>query len=83
MKDKTDPLSLHRQVTTIAAAEFLGIVPRTLEKLRQKGGGPRYVRFSAKCVRYRISDLLAWQASKVREHTSDIPESPPQHQYRR
>jgi predicted DNA-binding transcriptional regulator AlpA len=81
MKDN-EALRLHRQINTAEAAEFLGLVVRTLEKLRQKGGGPKYVRISAKCVRYRISDLLAWQTSLERAHTADVPDLPPQHRRR-
>jgi predicted DNA-binding transcriptional regulator AlpA len=53
------------------AGEMLGLSIRTLQDWRCRGGGPRYLKISAKCVRYDIADILEWaQASKVR-HTSE------------
>lgn len=43
-----------------AAANFLGLVPRTMQSWRQKGIGPAYVKISARCLRYSLSDLQAW-----------------------
>ncbi len=59
-----------RQVPTPAAADLLGLTPRTLEKMRLHGGGPRFVRVSATCVRYRLTDLAAWQESRLRSNTT-------------
>ena len=53
------------------AAEFLGLVDRTLQKMRQRGGGPRFVRLSSRCVRYRRDDLRQWADARVRTSTSD------------
>lgn len=46
------------------AAEFLRVQPRTLEAWRQKLIGPRFIRHSARCVRYRVGDLQAWVVSR-------------------
>ena len=47
------------------AAEFLRIQPRTLEAWRARGGvGPKFIRYSARCVRYRLGDLQAWVVSR-------------------
>lgn len=43
-----------------AAAQFLGITPRTLKDWRLKGTGPRFHRLSDRTVRYRRSDLEAF-----------------------
>jgi len=44
---------------TRAAAEFLGIAPKTLENWRWMGqDGPRWVRIGRRTVRYRKSDLV-------------------------
>lgn len=51
------------------AAARLGLAPRTLESFRFKGGGPPFVRISARCVRYRPADLDAWIADRVHLHT--------------
>jgi predicted DNA-binding transcriptional regulator AlpA len=47
-------------VTETEAAVLMGLAPRTLQSWRQHGRGPRYIRVSARAVRYRRSDLLAW-----------------------
>ena len=54
-----------------AAAQALGLTPRTLQAWRARGGGPPYVRVSSRCVRYRVVDLDAWAAVRVRTSTSD------------
>lgn len=59
------PLEHYRQIDTDAAAEWLSLSTRMLEKLRQTGNGPRFVRISQKCVRYRIVDLIAWQEARI------------------
>lgn len=43
-----------------AVAELTGLSARTLEGLRRQGRGPAFVKVSARCVRYRYGDLLAW-----------------------
>src|SRR5262245_36742929 len=53
------------------SAELLGVTPRALQAWRQRGGGPAFVRISARCIRYRRKDLLAWAASRLRSSTSD------------
>jgi hypothetical protein len=42
---------------TRAAAELLGVSPKTLEAWRARGAGPRYTRVG-RLVRYRREDLL-------------------------
>jgi predicted DNA-binding transcriptional regulator AlpA len=42
---------------------------RTLQRLRYVGGGPRFVRLHGS-VRYRLTDLEAWIASRVVSSTS-------------
>jgi hypothetical protein len=46
------------------AAQFLHVQPRTLESWRQRRIGPRFVRYSTRCVRYRAQDLQAWLDSQ-------------------
>ena len=55
-----------------AAAVFLGLTDRTLQKFRQMGGGPRYIRLSSRCLRYRRVDLREWAEARVRTSTSDL-----------
>jgi predicted DNA-binding transcriptional regulator AlpA len=58
-------------VDEIVASTFLGVAQRTLQAWRLRGGGPRFVKISSRCVRYRLQDLLAWQADRLRRSTSD------------
>jgi predicted DNA-binding transcriptional regulator AlpA len=58
-------------VNEAGAAALLGLKPRTLTEWRMLGTGPAYVRISNRCIRYRLSDLDAWAAERVRTSTSD------------
>ena len=53
------------------AAAFLGLTERTMQAYRQKGGGPRYIRISSRCLRYRRADLRQWAEALLRNSTSD------------
>jgi excisionase family DNA binding protein len=46
-------------LTTREAARYLSVSPRTLERLRLEGSGPRYCKIK-RSVRYRILDLDAY-----------------------
>jgi hypothetical protein len=47
-----------------AAGKLIGVVGHTMRKWRQLGIGPEYIRISARCVRYRRSDILRWLESR-------------------
>ena len=53
------------------AADFLGLTPRTMQGWRQKGGGPRYVAISSRCLRYTRRWLREHALQHVRTSTSD------------
>jgi predicted DNA-binding transcriptional regulator AlpA len=53
------------------AADFLGVTTRALQKWRATGAGPRYVRISSRCIRYRRRDLIAWAESHLRSSTAE------------
>jgi hypothetical protein len=53
-----------QHLTQSEAALFLRIEPRTLESWRSRGCGPRFVAYSKRCIRYRLSDLKAWVAER-------------------
>lgn len=57
-------------LTTDEAGAFLRLSPRTLEKQRVLGGGPRFRKFGARVV-YAIDDLRAWANGRTYEMTSD------------
>jgi hypothetical protein len=59
-----------RYLTNDEAAEFLRLSPRTLEKQRVIGGGPRFRKFGRR-VMYAVADLEAWADSRSFEMTSD------------
>ena len=53
------------------AGEFLGLTDRTMQKLRQRGGGPKYIHISSRCLRYRRLDLREYAEGRMRSSTSD------------
>ncbi|MHB8766395.1 MAG: helix-turn-helix transcriptional regulator [Deferrisomatales bacterium] len=53
------------------AAVVLGVTPRCLQNWRMIGYGPKHVRLSAACCRYRPEDLDAWIESRLRSSTSE------------
>jgi hypothetical protein len=52
------------------AAQMLNLSPRALEAWRHRGGGPRFLRISGRCIRYRLGDLHAWLVDRERSSTS-------------
>jgi predicted DNA-binding transcriptional regulator AlpA len=62
----TNPL-----LTPAEAGAQLGLTPAALAQLRYTGGGPCFVKLTAKAVRYRQSDLDRWIAGKARSSTRD------------
>jgi predicted DNA-binding transcriptional regulator AlpA len=60
-----------RVLRTPAAAEYVGLSDSTLEKFRLTGEGPQFVRIGVRAVGYRIEDLEAWLAERVRRSTSE------------
>ncbi|MCO6387932.1 AlpA family transcriptional regulator [Aliihoeflea sp. 40Bstr573] len=58
-------------LTTEEAAAYCRQSRSTFEKLRHFGGGPCFIRLSARAIIYRRTDLDAWLAAKARNSTSD------------
>ncbi len=56
---------------TLQAASFLNISPRTLEKHRVTGGGPRFRKFGSR-VLYGAADLQAWADAHSYANTSEV-----------
>jgi len=54
-------------MTPVQAGDFVKLSWRTLERMRQKGGGPPFRRHG-RYIRYHIDDLEAW--SKANSHTT-------------
>lgn len=59
-----------RYLTNHEAAAFLRLSPRTLEKQRVLGGGPRFRKFGRR-VMYAMADLETWANERSFEATSD------------
>ncbi|MEZ5748706.1 MAG: helix-turn-helix domain-containing protein [Caenibius sp.] len=57
-------------VDEMAAANITGISVSSLQKMRVRGGGPPYAKVGNR-VRYRIVDLEAFMAERVRNSTSE------------
>lgn len=56
-------------LNTKELAEYLNVSERTLEKYRMEGDGPRFVKLSARAVRYRVEDVEAWLNNNLRSNT--------------
>jgi hypothetical protein len=59
-----------RYLSTESAAAYLCFSPRTLEKLRCSGGGPRFIKRGKK-VLYALDDLDRWMQAGARGSTSE------------
>lgn len=60
----------NRLVNEKEAAQFLGYTVRALQNWRVRGGGPKFVKVSARSVRYRVSDLGEWVDARIVNSTS-------------
>jgi len=58
-------------VNEIEAAHFLGVSVRSMQGFRYRGGGPRFIRISGRCIKYRRIDLRAWSERRLCTSTSD------------
>jgi hypothetical protein len=55
-------------LSTAQVADWLGVSPQWLEIGRGKNYGPQFTRISARVIRYRRADVVAWL--KARSHKS-------------
>lgn len=55
-----------RHLHQVELAERWRISPRTLERWRWEGKGPRYLKLGGRVV-YRLEDIEAFEAEKLRE----------------
>jgi hypothetical protein len=53
---------------TVSTAKWLGVSTQYLELGRHLGYGPKFIRLSARCIRYRKGAVLDWL--KTRQHAS-------------
>ena len=57
----------------IDLARRWSISPRTLERWRWLGQGPRYIKIGGRVV-YRIDEIEAYEAQQTRASTAEIPQ---------
>ncbi len=69
MRDAS-PGPASRYLSNDEAASFLKLSPRTLEKQRVTGGGPKFRKFGRRVV-YAIEDLESWANARSCDTTSD------------
>ena len=53
-------LNGRRVLRTKAAADYLGLSTSTLEKMRIRGQGPRFLRLGGRAIGYEIQALDEW-----------------------
>ena len=61
---------LDQLLTEKEAAELICYTPRALQNWRVRGGGPKYVKVSARSIRYQRRDVLNWIDEHKRGNTS-------------
>lgn len=69
--DAADGDYWHALIEEHNAGAFLGLTRRTMQVMRQRGGGPKYVVISSRCLRYRRADLRTWADGRLRTSTVD------------
>ena len=57
-------------MSTREVADFIGLSPRTLDRYRVTGGGPKFHKFGNR-VRYLRADVKAWAAERRYGSTAD------------
>ena len=60
-----------RLCTPEETGDLLGVAPQTLAHWRVRGSGPRFITLSARCVRYRASDIRRWLEERAKESTAE------------
>ena len=66
-----DPEYWHALIDEDAAGDFLDVTPRSMQKWRQTGDGPPFVRISSRCIRYTRFKCRNWYEARLRKSTSD------------
>jgi predicted DNA-binding transcriptional regulator AlpA len=61
-----DPVFTQRETSN-----YIKVPIPTLERWRQTGGGPRWVRLGARRVAYRLSDIEEWLEQRTYRHRAE------------
>jgi len=54
----------------VQAAAFIGVTRRAMQAWRLSGKGPRYIKISSRCVRYKKPHLIEWGEAHIQTSTS-------------
>lgn len=68
---KTD--NPNRLMDETEAAELLCYSVRALQNWRYRGGGPKFIKISARSVRYAYGDVMDWIDQRRVANTSQTP----------
>lgn len=58
-------------LSTVEAAGFVGVAPKTLENWRTTGSGPKFVKAGRRVV-YDPADIAAWKNANRFSSTSEV-----------
>ena len=56
---------------TLQCAAYTGLSPAYLEKLRCIGGGPQFLKYGRRAVRYAKREVDAWMNARLYSSTSE------------
>jgi len=56
-------------LTEEQAAAFIGVTRRAMQAWRINCSGPKYVRISSRCIRYRKANLIEWSKNRLQTST--------------
>ena len=71
---KNETAILRRMLRAPDAANYLGLSPSTLAKMRVRGDGPAYSKAGPRVVVYDVADLDAYLNGRKRFSTSETPQ---------
>jgi predicted DNA-binding transcriptional regulator AlpA len=57
-----------KYLNEVELSVLLGVSARTIQRLRINGDGPRFIRISARCIRYSLASCKAWAAQRTFKH---------------
>jgi predicted DNA-binding transcriptional regulator AlpA len=61
-------------LSTVGAAAMLGVSTQWMCKARSLGYGPRWVKLSARRIRYLRSEIFRWLQERTHAHTKEYTE---------
>jgi hypothetical protein len=67
--DPDDSGNVRRFVNEKVAADYIGLKPPTMQKMRYRGNGPPFAQFG-RAIRYNLGDLYAWATSRTKRSTA-------------